>query len=464
MNKKLKVVLIVLFMILIILIGFGGIYAKKLVLFENIIPDYELGTNLEGSALTTIIVDTSSKEVIYDKDGNVVEKIPDGEDESNYTKEQVLINDEESKTVKNYKASKEIMINRLNSLGVSDYEIRLDEETGAMAINLADSNTTNTVVSQLLQTGKFEIIDTDTKEVLMNNDDLKEVSVLYNQDTSGVTVYLSMEFTSEGRKKLEQITNTYTEVEGEETSSEDTETTEETTEKTITMNVDDEEFLSTAFGEPITNGKITISIGSATTNSETFNSNVATARQYAALFNNGKLPLSYTVEANEYIPSIFANMKYQYIFIALIIALVVISIAYILIRYKKLGLISSLVYVATIALFLIIIRYTRTEIYLEVISPIIVLVLLNTIINCRVLSKLNKEDTCEERAFKIKREFVKIFDLVIIALIPAIVLTYNTSVTIASTGMTLFWGIMCIILMNGIFTRKLLEISVNNKK
>ena len=53
MNKKLKITLITLIMVLICLIGFGGIYVQKKGKFKNIIPDYELGTKIEGLRETT---------------------------------------------------------------------------------------------------------------------------------------------------------------------------------------------------------------------------------------------------------------------------------------------------------------------------------------------------------------------------------------------------------------------------
>ena len=62
MNKKLKITLITLIMVLICLIGFGGIYVQKKGKFKNIIPDYELGTKIEGLRETTFKIDDSTNE------------------------------------------------------------------------------------------------------------------------------------------------------------------------------------------------------------------------------------------------------------------------------------------------------------------------------------------------------------------------------------------------------------------
>lgn len=459
MEKKLKFILIILLMVLIMLIGFGGIYTKKLVSYNNALPDYEIGVSLDGYLLTTLSVDDTSEEVIYDKDGNEVNEIPEGEDESNYTKEQVLVNSEESKTSENYKLSKEIMAKRLENLGVSNYEIRQDEENGNISISLQDNDNTTTVIAYLLETGKFEMIDTDTKDVLMTNNDIKEVNVLYNQDTSGIVVFLDIQFTKEGKEKLEKISQDYATIEETEDTDE-TETTAEETDKveqkTITINVNGEEFLSTSFGEKIEIGRLTISIGSATTNTETLNTYIQQAQHYATILNNGEMPLVYTAESNEYVPSVFSADEYKYLFVGILALLVVISVVYMIIRYKKSGLLASIVYLATIALFLILIRYTSTEVTLEAVVISLILVVLNTYINCRVLKELNKENSAEEIISKINKEYLRILDLIIIVAIPAIVLTYCSSASLASIGMFLFWGITSIVLMNVVFTKKLL--------
>ena len=459
MEKKLKIALIILIMVLVTVVGFGGIYIKKLVSYNNILPDYELGLSLKGSRITILKVGDHTHEVIRDSEGNIVESIPEGADENSYTKEQVPENSEESKTKENYQKAEKIIRGRLKTSKIANYDVRLNEENGNIYVELADTDNTDTTLSHLLSSGKFEIVDTNDKTVLMTNDDIKNASVLYNSTESGVTVYLSIKFNKEGKKKIEQISKDYKKVEESENTdaAENTEGTEETTnEKTITMKINEEDFLSTDFDEEIKNGELTITIGSSSTDSDTISENVEQAQYYATLLSNGEMPLEYEVQASDYIQSIYANNIFQYIMLAIIGLIILITIVYIIIRYKKLGLLSAIVYIGSISLLLIIIRYTKTEIGLETIIPSIILILINTYVNCKILGNLDKDDSKEDRKAKIYKSCLKVIDLLIITLIPSVIFTYGTSSAISSIGTLLFWGVIVIALMNVLFTRKLL--------
>ena len=218
--------------------------------------------------------------------------------------------------------------------------------------------------------------------------------------------------------------------------------------------------MSTSFSEPITNGKLTISMGNETSDSEELNDFIKQAQHYATILSNGEMPLIYVVESSEYIQSDLSKVDYQYILIGIVILLVILSIVYMIIRYRKLGLLLSLVYVATIALLLIIVRYTKTEVSLETMISSLLLVFINTFINCSVLGTIAKDDNKEVRSAKLRKEYIKISNLLIVALITAIVFTYNVNTAISSIGIVLFWGIVCIVAMNLLFSRKLLLLDV----
>ncbi len=454
MERKLKIALIILIMVLVIVVSFGGIYVKKLVSYNNILPDYNLGSELTGSRLTSLKVGDHVHEIIYDSEGNEVEEIPEGADESQYRKEEVPENSEESKTKENYIKSKEIMVNRLKSLGVADYEVRLNEDNGNIFVELDDGENTDTVLSDLIVSGKFEIIDTNDKTVLMTNDDLDNAKVLYNSATNGVNVYLSIQFNKEGKKKLEQISRDY--LATSETEHEENEQSEESTEKTITMRINEEDFLSTHFDEVMPNGELTITIGNASTDSGQIDQYIQQAQYYAAILSNGELPLEYEVESNDYIQSIYANNTYLYVLLGITVFMIIVSIIYMIIRYKMLGVLSSIVYVATVALLLVIVRYVNANITLDTLIISIILIVINTYINCKVLKNIDKNDSREDVKGKIFGSYLKVIDLLIIILISAVVFTYNASSAISSMGVVLFWGIIIMALMNVLFTRTLL--------
>lgn len=450
MERKLKITLIILIMILVSVIAFGGIYVKKLVSYNNIIPDYEFGSNLKGQRITTFKVGDHTHEVIRDADGNIVESIPEGADESKYTKEQVPENSEESKTKENYKKSKEIMINRLKDLRASEYEVRLNEENGKIFVKLADTDRTDTILSDLLQSGKFELVDSNDGKVLMTNEDIGSASVLYNTDTSGILVYLNIKFNKEGKSKINQISKEYSKTENEEGNEENN------TEKKVTMKINGEEFLSTNFEEEIKNGELTITIGSETTDNDKVSEYVEQAQLYATILSNGFMPIEYEVETSEYMQSIYSADLYRYILLGAIGLTVLLSILYMIVRYKKLGILSSIVYIGTIAFIIIAIRYTRIEITLDTVIFGVALILMNTYINCKILQGLDNNDTREDRKGKTYKIYLEVIDLLIITLIISVVFTYNSFSAISSIGMLLFWGVIGVVFMNILFTRTLL--------
>ena len=468
MNKKLKITLIILIMVLICLIGFGGIYVQKKGRFKNVLPDYELGTEIEGLRETTFTVDDSTNEVIYDADGNKVDKIPDGEDEANYTKKDEPVNAEENKTAENYKKAKEIMEKRLKSLGISNYKVRVNEETGNIYVKTVENKNTDNTLAKLLTVGKFEMIDTDDKTLLMDSNDIEDVGVFYNTTTSGITTYLDISFTKDGKKKMEQISKDYATLSdtSSDNNSSDESSSEESTEnkqKTITINVDGEEFLSTSFSQTVTNGELTISIGKASKDTDTISEYMTSAQQYATILGNGEMPLTYKVETSEYMTSIYTK-EVIYTVLGILAGLALISVIYMIIRYKTLGISSSIVYIASIAVLTILIRYTGVQINIETtVSAVIILILIDYI-NFKVLKNISKEDTVEERKKKLDKTYKSLLDVVLVTLVPAIVLTYCSLTKLSNVGMTLFWGVITAVLMNILFTRLALTMQIRKNK
>lgn len=470
MNKKLKITLIVLVMILICLIGFGGIYIKNKAQFENILPDYELGANLEGIRETTFKVDDSTNEVIYDAEGKEVDSIPEGANEEEYKKENKPVNSEELKTVENYKTVKEIMIKRLKSLGISNYEVRLDEENGNIYVETTENKNTDTTLSELLVQGKFEISDTESGTVLMDRKDIDSVNVFYNNTQSGITTYLDIKFTKEGKAKLAQISKDYPKVEesqtenkeenseekNEENETESSEEDNKTKQKTITIKIDGQEFLSTYFDETIETGELTISIGKASKDTSTIAEYMTTAQYYATILDSGEMPLVYKTESSEYMQSIYSDNMYIYIALAILGTVALISIIYMIVRYKISGLICSIVYLATAGLLTILIRYTGVQISVETMVSATILIILLDYVYFKILKSINKNDTMEEKKASMNKALKKMIDVMIITLVPAVILTYSSLAKLSNIGMSLFWGIIVIGIMSLLATKVVL--------
>ena len=61
MKKGLKITLIIMCIILVSMISFAGIYKQDKNKMENIIKDYQLGTDLTGSRYLSYQIDTSKE-------------------------------------------------------------------------------------------------------------------------------------------------------------------------------------------------------------------------------------------------------------------------------------------------------------------------------------------------------------------------------------------------------------------
>lgn len=457
--KTVKILTITLLVILISMISFVGIYQKNKNRMENKVKDYSYSMSLNGARTIKLKVNTES-----------TDDVPN--------------NSEEVLTAENYKKSKEVIEKRLNKMNVEEYTTSVNEATGEITIQIPEQNSqTDTIIGNLNTVGKFEILDSETKEVLLNNDDIKSSEVLYNTTNSGTSVYLQIEFNKNGKDKLKNVSQTYVSVNNttnnttennvaenttSETENEATNTTTEgssdtaTTEKKITMKIDDQEIMSTSFDEPITTGKIQLSVGSATTDKTTLQNYVDQAQSVATTLDTGKMPVKYDLEKNQYILPETTTQDLVKIEIAVaIIALV--GIIILIVKHKLNGLLAGIAYVGLSAVYMLVVRYTNVTISIESIAGIIIVLILNYIFTTMFLNKieeLNKEKA-ENVMKKATGETYKKFYLRIIPIcIMVITFSFVKWVPISSFGMITFWGIVIIAIYNAIITRYLLKTNV----
>ena len=457
--KTVKILTITLLVILISMISFVGIYQKNKNRMENKVKDYSYSMSLNGARTIKLKVNTES-----------TDDVPN--------------NSEEVLTAENYKKSKEVIEKRLNKMNVEEYTTSVNETTGEITIQIPEQNSqTDTIIGNLNTVGKFEILDSETKEVLLNNDDIKSSEVLYNTTNSGTSVYLQIEFNKNGKDKLKNVSQTYVSVNNttnnttennvaenttSETENETTNTTTEgssdtaTTEKKITMKIDDQEIMSTSFDEPITTGKIQLSVGSATTDRTTLQNYVDQAQSVATTLDTGKLPVKYDLEKNQYILPKLTTQDLIKVEIAIAI-IAVVGIIILIVKHKLNGLLAGIAYVGLSAVYMLVVRYTNVTISIESIAGIIIVLILNYIFTTMFLNKieeLNKEKA-ENVMKKATGETYKKFYLRIIPVcIMAITFSFIKWVPISSFGMITFWGIVIIAIYNAIITRYLLKANV----
>ena len=462
-NKKnkntmsgLKILTIVLLILLVSMVGFFGIYKQNKNQMSNVVKNYSYAMDINGArTLKLSLSDDNSDEV---------------------------------KTENNYQIAKSIVEKRLKKLGVEEYKISLNNQNGEMTIQIPENTKTDDVVSNLTTVGKFEILDSETNEVLLDNSAIKSSSVLYNSTSSGTSVYLEIAFNKEGKNKLEEISKTYVKIENnttedntatENTNSEEinntetnnTETTNETeestksTEKKITMKIDDEEIMSTYFDEPITTGKIQLSVGKASTDSSTLQGYINQAQNISTVLDSGKIPVKYNVEKNQYILSNISEQNLLYVAVIMAIV-VVIGIIVLIVKYKTNGLLAGISYIGLAALYLLLIRYTNVILSIESIFAIAIILILNYVFVDMLLKKIkdNLKENTENVVNKSTSEtYKKFFSRIIPICIMVIAFCFIKWIPISSFGMTGFWGLIIIAIYNAVVTRYLLKVKVESK-
>ena len=465
--KKIKILTITLVIIAITMIAFFGIYTQVQNRMENQIKDYTDAMDLKGSRNIRLTVSTGNTTVVKDAEGKVIEEELTDEQiaEKGYTKEEVPDNKEEIKNVENYKASKKVIEKRLKKLGVDNYHIKLDEQTGDIVIEFTENDQTDSIISNIKTAGKFEIVDSQTNEVLMNNGDIKKAKVMYGSSNStgtansGTSVYLDIEFNKEGKKKLEEISNQYVKVEEntteEENANEEENTTEENAtdkeEKTVTMKVDNETIMSTSFEEPIKIGKLQLSVGSSATDADTLQGYVDQASNMATVLDTGDMPVKYELDENQYVLSDITTNDTE-IAVYVVLAIIVLGIILLFIRYKAVGTLGIISYIGFISLFMLLVRYTNVVLSLEGILGILIVFVLDY----RLINKLLKHNKIES--------YQEFFTQIIPIMILAITFCFIRWVPISSFGMVMFWGIVLIAIYNSIVTNYLLKINAGKEK
>ena len=481
--KKVKILTIVLVIVLISMISAFGLYGTVQNRMEDKVKDYTYAMDLNGARNIRLTVNKENKEIIKDSEGKVVEPEEELTDEQlkekGYTKESVANNSQEVLTKENYQKTKKILEDRFKEQGIGEYEISLNEENGEILIKIPENKNTDKVVSNLNTVGKFEIIDSETKEVLMDNNDLKEAKVMYGSSSTssnGTTVYLDMQFTKEGTKKLEDISNNYKKVEEEQntntneeaennntTTNEETNTevneNEENKEKQITMKLDDQEIMTTSFEETIKTGTLQLSIGASATDSKTLQGYAEQAGTIASVLNSGNMPVKYDISQNEYILSDVTPQNLQYVKLAVVIAIAV-AIIILVIRFKINGLLAGISFIGFTAIYNILLKYTNVTLSIQGIFGIVIILVLGYIFINMILTKIknSKEEMTKEEINKLIKESYKEFFIKIIPIcIAVLVFCFTNWMAISSFGMVMFWGIVLIAICN-LVTATLLKI------
>ena len=453
--KKVKIITIILAIVLVSLVAFGGVYIQTQNRMEDKVKEYSLGRELNGERVVEI-------------------KVTDG------SKEGKTKPSDEELTVENYETVKKTVENRLKDLGAQDYTISLDKENGTIRVELPENSNTDTYVYYLTASGKVEMKEKDTETVLLNDSRIKKAQYTYTSNADGAyQVYLELILTKDGQAKLDEVKNDYavlaTEVSEaesknnttsdntttESSTDEDNTTTNTTTEGTETQKSEETKKIAsltiagTSYDiEKYEKNKITVKIGSQTSNTTTVNNSIAKAAELSMLINAGKYPIDYEVDVNRYVESDIEQQQLIY-FIAGVAVILVIIFIIATIKYKGKGLLASISFIGFIALTSLLLRYTNVIISIEGIGAILLTIIINLKLNQMILNKTKTMDVVSEAT---KASYKELFTSIIPIIIITIVFCFSGWTSLSSFGMIMFWGLVLIAVYNIVVTKTLLKL------
>lgn len=466
--KKVKIITIILAIILISIVAFGGVYIKTQNRMENKVKDYEFGRELEGERVIELKA----------SDGTSDENKEENTDENTTNSENL--------TVENYEVVKRTIEKRLKSLGAEDYTISLNKEDGTIRVELPEDDKTDDYAYYLVASGKVQLKEKDTENELLGDSMIDKAQYTYKTNSDGAyQIYLELLLTKEGQAKIEEVQNTYAVLADEvkeiedaskssdknssntdkeksteeditlenEKSTENTGTNTEGTKKIAKLSIAGTEYNV----DKIEKNKITVKIGSETSNNTSVNNNMAKASEIAMLINSGKYPIEYKAQNNRFVYSDISKEQLIYFTLIIAVILLVIFVAF-TIKYKAKGLLASISCIGFIASLSLLLRYTNVSISIEGIGAIILTILIDLKLNQMILSKIKKMDFVNEATLNTYKDlFLKLVPIMIISL----VFCFSGWSNLSSFGMIMFWGIILIAVYNACITKTLLKLREN---
>ena len=478
--KKIKLIAKILTIIIICLVGFVGIYLpwKQPIEMNNLVKEYNLSKDLKG--YREIILKVSDANKVLDADKKVIGDTDSYNDdtikEQKYTKSDEKVNSSEVLNEQNYEKSKSIIEKRLSKFGVQDYNLSMDKQSGTIYIQIPEDTNTDRVVNNITQTGSVELKDSkDDSKVYLKSENLKEAKVLYNQETTGTAVYMSLQFNKEGKEILKNISeNEYKTLPEKDTDKSEDANTEEDKEaddtdeskkedstesssseenkeeqKQVTLYISGSAVTTTSFDEPVETGNIDLRTAQPTTDSDALQNSITSAQTISALLNNGVLPIKYNVKENQYVKTDIKAETVKKVIIAVAV-IVAILLVYMIKKHKTRGILATISYIGFVSLYTILLRVFNVTIALEGIAGGIIILVLNYLVNMKLL-EVNGD----------KKEYYKSYLDIIMKLIPilaiSIIFVFIPVTTLASIGMTLFWGIVLMLAYNVTLTKNIVD-------
>ena len=447
-NYTLKVVLAMLFVVLVSLVSFVGVYKGK-----SLLKEYSLGKDFSDKKVATFSVventteDTSTEETAEEQNNEEAadqaaeeqsnEETTEGTtEEQNNEEVENQTTTEENKTIdiaKEYSDSKNVIEKRLASMNAEEYDIRLNEETGSLVIEVP-SDMDSSYLSEIVTKGKIEIVNQSTNETIIDTNGFKDASTrIDSTNYTTPVVLLSIKFTNDAKNIFNNVNTNYTDSDGNES------------EATFAFTLDDETLYSdtaSSFVSTAKNGSLELVLGQED-DEDQLEADYQSALTLVSILNNGEISVEYQLDSIQIVESNI-NIK-TIIIIASVIGLIM--LVYAIFKFKKKGILPVLSLIGLVATILLVLRYTNVKITLFTILGLAVIVISNYIL---ILKTLGNEKT-------FKQNFIEMLNILIPCFIIAVVFCCSPYLQLATMGMTIFWGVVVMFIYNAIITRILID-------
>ena len=453
--KKYKIILTIIIAILVvaalIYTSFIGIYVQNEDgTKRNIIKDYKMGMEFTDTRLITgTISDEIASQTIYDAEGNIVTTQEEGveyTEENGYTIEETKINPDETRTLDNFKATKEILKQKLEELKIPEYNISLNENNGEIKIRIPENEQADDINNLIQTTGILVFLDTTTFDIVFDNTYVKNSQVVTSQGDLDVAVYLQIELTDEGISKLHELSETYVTT-TEQVTNEDGTTEEQTTSKEVLILLNGMTLGTTVMENIVYNDTIMIPFA-VSSNTDEINAALDEARTESVILNSGMPPLTYTYEGTVEATTMTLETVLRYMsIIALVLVLIYV---FLILRFGAKGFISMYFQIGFWAVLLIIIRLTNVTLTIEGIAGLLVAIMVNYIFNYTMLKRIDEKDMYKTTNLSFLFYTLPVF-------IISVVFAFAAKDNVKSFGLTLFWGVIMTYIYNFIFSKYVFE-------
>ena len=447
--KTIKLIAVLLLMVFIIVIGFVGVYARNNGIWENVLPEYNLGMELAGYNELHFELDTTeeTKEIYVDENGNykgdvIKQQIETDSQESTTIVEEnpetgykietrtIAKNEPDQINIENFEKTKKIIQKRLERYDLYEYNIRQDSVTGKIVLEVPNDANSDIKASLVTTVGKLEFVDAETGVVLLDDSNLKNASPYAMTNENGeYEVYMQLDFDETGKEILENVTGEYIQKVDENGN---------TTSKTVEVRLDGQTLINTSFKEPVTSGTIHVPMGDTTTDYNEYYQLVGSVQEVSDLLNDERLPLVYKITDEVGMQSIVTKNIIN-IAIIIYVVLVVLITVYMIIRYKFEGLKQAIFNIGYLATLLILFRYINVTITFNSLAALIALIVINYIFSIKFLNKFKKENN---KKIVLKESLKELYLAIVPVTIIAIIFTFMAAVVINSVGMIFFWGLI----------------------